>query len=155
MLTPQDMKIAEARAKGLSLSEIERTTGINDATAGRHLQRPDLRKYLERIQQQAIEDNAQATADNLSYLIQGYRKNQCKSEKERIEKSHGARMTERMAEGMGIFPSRVQSYVVNQLLSVNVTAHTQELERLAAFLRDQWSEKEEKVIEVSPGEDNG
>ena len=154
-LSPQNIAIARERLAGATMQEIASHHGVHEATVSRRLQQPELQDYIRQIQIETLEATAGPVRDNLIHLIGSYRGNQCRSEKERIEKSHGARMTERMAEGMGIFPSRVQSYVVNQLLSVSVTAHTQELERLAAFLRDQWSEKEEKVTEVSPGEDNG
>ena len=153
-LSPQNIAIARERLNGATMQEIADHQGIHNATVSRRLQQPELQEYIRRIQIETLEATAGPVRDNLIHLISGYKGNQCRSEKERIEKSHGARMTERMAEGMGIFPSRVQSYVVNQLLSVSVTAHTQELDQLAAFLRDQWSDGEENVIEVSPEEDN-
>ena len=154
-LSPQNIAIAKERLNGATLQEIASHHGVHEATVSRRLQQPELQEYIRRIQIETLEATAGPVRDNLIHLIGKYRENQCRSEKERIEKSHGARMTERMAEGMGIFPSRVQSYVVNQLLSVNVTAHTQELDQLAAFLRSQWSDGEENAIEVSPEEDNG
>ena len=150
-LSPQNIAMARERLAGATMQEIADHHGVHNATVSRRLQQPELQEYIRRIQIETLEATAGPVRDNLIHLISRYRGNQCRSEKERIEKSHGARMTERMAEGMGIFPSRCQSYIINQLLNVNVTAHTQELERLAAFLRDQWSEKEEEVIEVSPG----
>ena len=153
-LSSQNITIARERLSGATMQEIADHQGIHNATVSRRLQQPELQEYIRRIQIETLEATAGPVRDNLIHLISGYKGNQCRSEKERIEKSHGARMTERMAEGMGIFPSRVQSYVVNQLLSVSVTAHTQELDQLAAFLRDQWSDGEENVIEVSPEEDN-
>ena len=154
-LSPQNIAIAQERLGGATMQEIADHRGVHNATISRRLQQPELQEYIRRIQIETLEATAGPVRDNLIHLIGKYKGNQCRSEKERIEKSHGARMTERMAEGMGIFPSRVQSYVVNQLLSVNVTAHTQELDQLAAFLRSQWSDGEENAIEVSPEEDNG
>jgi len=154
-LSPQNIAMAGERLNGATLQEIASHHGLHEATVSRRLQQPELQEYIRQIQIETLEATAGPVRDNLIHLISKYRENQCRSEKERIEKSHGARMTERMAEGMGIFPSRVQSYVVNQLLSVNVTAHTQELERLAAFLRDQWSDGEENVADISPEPDNG
>jgi len=153
-LSSQNIAIVKERLSGATMQEIADHQGIHNATVSRRLQQPELQEYIRRIQIETLEATAGPVRDNLIHLIGKYKGNQCRSEKERIEKSHGARMTERMAEGMGIFPSRVQSYVVNQLLSVSVTAHTQELDQLAAFLRDQWSDGEENVIEVSPEEDN-
>jgi len=149
------MAMARERLDGATMQEIADHHGVHNATVSRRLQQPELQEYIRRIQIETLEATAGPVRDNLIHLISKYRGNQCRSEKERIEKSHGARMTERMAEGMGIFPSRCQSYIINQLLNVSVTAHTQELERLAAFLRSQWSGGEENVVEVSPGEDNG
>ena len=154
-LSPQNIAMAGERIGGATIQEIANHHGVHNATVSRRLQQPELQNYIRRIQIETLEATAGPVRDNLIHLIGRYKKNQCRSEKERIEKSHGARMTERMAEGMGIFPSRVQSYVVNQLLSVSVTAHTQELDQLAAFLRSQWSGGEENVTEVSPETDNG
>ena len=154
-LSPQNIAIARERLAGATMQEIASHHGVHEATVSRRLQQPELQEYIRRIQIETLEATAGPVRDNLIHLIGRYRGNQCRSEKERIEKSHGARMTERMAEGMGIFPSRCQSYIINQLLNVSVTAHTQELERLAAFLRSQWSGGEEKAIEVSPEKDSG
>ena len=154
-LSPQNIAMAKERLAGATMQEIADHHGVHNATVSRRLQQPELQDYIRQIQIETLEATAGPVRDNLIHLIGKYRENQCRSEKERIEKSHGARMTERMAEGMGIFPSRCQSYVINQLLNVSVTAHTQELDQLAAFLRDQWSEKEENVTEVSPEEENG
>ena len=154
-LSPQNIAMAGERLNGATLQEIASHHGVHEATVSRRLQQPELQDYIRRIQIETLEATAGPVRDNLIHLISRYRGNQCRSEKERIEKSHGARMTERMAEGMGIFPSRCQSYIINQLLNVSVTAHTQELERLAAFLRAQWSGGEEKAIEVSPEKDSG
>ena len=154
-LSPQNIAMARERLDGATLQEIASHHGVHEATVSRRLQQPELQEYIRRIQIETLEATAGPVRDNLIHLISGYKGNQCRSEKERIEKSHGARMTERMAEGMGIFPSRVQSYIINQLLNVSVTAHTQELDQLAAFLRSKWSGGEENVVEVSPEEDNG
>ena len=154
-LSPQNIAMARERLDGATMQEIADHHGVHNATVSRRLQQPELQEYIRQIQIETLEATAGPVRDNLIHLISRYRGNQCRSEKERIEKSHGARMTERMAEGMGIFPSRCQSYIINQLLNVSVTAHTQELDQLAAFLRSQWSDGEENVTEVSPEKDNG
>ena len=154
-LSPQNIAMARERLAGATMQEIADHHGVHNATVSRRLQQPELQDYIRQIQIETLEATAGPVRDNLIHLISRYRGNQCRSEKDRIEKSHGARMTERMAEGMGIFPSRCQSYIINQLLNVSVTAHTQELDQLAAFLRSQWSDGEENVTEVSPEKDNG
>ena len=117
MLTPQDMAIAEARASGATLVEIGEQNGIAKSTVHLRLEKPELKEHLENIQLTTIQQNAQTAADNLTYLIQGYRNNKCRSHQTRIEKSHGARLTERMCEGIGILPSHSPSSVVIQIMA--------------------------------------
>ena len=115
MLTPQEIEIANARSNGAILQTIAKEQGKDISNISRKLQKPELKAYLERIQTETIEANAKITADNITYLISNYKNNPCTNEKERIEKSHGARVTERMAENIGILPSRTPSIMIQYM----------------------------------------
>lgn len=151
-LTPQDMIIAEARANGLSLSEIERTTGVNDATAGRHLQKPDVKAQIERIQAKVMEEAAESSADNIIHAITSYKAKDIKNDPQLRE--HGYKASNRMLEVMGIFPSHTPSTFIQQIIAGGDVVITQELSQLGAFLRHQWAEVAEvEDVDVSEVEE--
>ena len=130
------MQIADARANGAKLSEISTQTGYAISTISDKLsKKPELKAYLENIQKKTIELTAQAAADNLIHLINGYKDNSCNNPKERIEKSHGFRASERIAESIGILPSRAESQVVFNILNQGNMSISKDILNIIAGLK--------------------
>lgn len=119
MLDSIDLQIAEQRAQGTKLSDIAKNVGFtnNSSVAHRLRRKPDLRAHLQNIQKKLVEHSAQSAADNIVHLIKSYRSNNCTSEKKRLEKTHGWRATERLAESVGVFTGRGESSVVVNILN--------------------------------------
>lgn len=117
MITKLDIKAAREYAKGSPPREVARKLGISARAASSKIKKPELRSLLEHIQKRTIERSAQLAADNIIHVISTYKDNNCSSNKKRIEKTHGFRASERIAESIGVFPSRVESPVVLQILN--------------------------------------
>ena len=138
MLSSQDLEIAVARLNGATLQEIASEHGFHEATACRKLQEPELKVYLEQIQKDTINATAKIAADNLIYLISNYKANPCETEQERIEKSHGFKATERMAETIGILPSHTQSQFILNIFNQSNTIVSPALSEIINNLASKW-----------------
>lgn len=83
--------------------------------------KPEIKALVEQCQAEAIAKTAKAATDNLVHLITSYRNNPCETEQQRIEKSHGYKATERMAENIGILPAHTQSVFIQQIFGEGKT----------------------------------
>ena len=83
--------------------------------------KPEIKALVEQCQAEAIAKTAKAATDNLIHLITNYKSNKCETEKDRIEKSHGYKATERMAENIGILPAHTQSVYIQQIFGESKT----------------------------------
>ena len=116
------MAIAAARVNGATLTQIgEMNGGMPKSTVHLRLEKPELKAYLEDIQSRTINETAKEASENLTYLIKGYKNNNCEDVKARIEKSHGFKASERICESIGILPSHAPSQMVINIMQTGNT----------------------------------
>lgn len=130
-ITPTDIKIAAERANGETMQKIANKNGCDVSTISRKLQKPEIKALVERVQSQVVEETAQTVADNLIHLIRNYKSQSCESKASEIEKAHGFKATERIAEAIGILPSHTPSIIINRLNQQNVSISADVLDILA------------------------
>ncbi len=112
-------KIVEMTAAGASGELIAATTGISNATVSRYRQEDNIRALIEQVQREIITNNISNIAKNITQLINSYPDNDCKNEKSRAEKQHAYRAIEKLAETIGIYPSRTPSTMIANIYNDN------------------------------------
>ena len=129
-MTPQDMAIADDRVNGATLQKIANDHGMNVSTACRKLQKPELRAYLEEIQERLIHRSLEASVENIAYAVDYYRSpgekvtvsrkdgSTCQvSQKNEQLMDHGYKASVKICESVGILPSHTQSQVIVNILN--------------------------------------
>ncbi|HHT9145684.1 MAG TPA: hypothetical protein ACFYD4_08415 [Candidatus Wunengus sp. YC61] len=148
LLTTQDVEIAEARAKGQTLQEIANTHGLDPSVPCRRLQRPEMIELVERLHADLINTSLDTSIDNLRHVVKVY---QTTPKDDPQLREHGYKTSVRIAESVGILPSRTPSTLVQQIYnqSGDITITT-ELDQLSQFLRHQWSVDAPDMVDVTP-----
>lgn len=109
-LRQKDIETADQYLSGKTMEDIADIQDINKSTVSRRLTRPEVRKYIERIQEQFLTDNAEIAASNIKTVIANYQ-----TSKDIQDKEHGFKASIRVLESVGILPAPTQSIVYNQI----------------------------------------
>lgn len=145
MLTPKDLAIAEATAQGATTRDIEHAgIGLDHSNVARHLQRPDVKAQVDRIQAKVMAEAADQSADNIIYAIQSYKSKDIKDDPQLRE--HGFKASNTMLQAIGILPSHAQSMLYVNIINQTNVQIGQELSELGRFLAAKRQEAE--VIDV-------
>jgi hypothetical protein len=146
----RDMLIAGETAKGKTQLMIERETGITQPTISRRLKKPEVREMVGRLQCELIQDTAEDVKTAITELVKGYKANACKGRKAEIEKEHGFKCMQRIAEMTGMFPAHTPSILLQQNFNQPDPAISEELSVLSEFIQSRWAKVE--VLDVTPDE---
>ena len=108
-------------AANIGTCQIANQLGVTPGRISQIKSKPEIKALVEQCQAEAIAKTAKAATDNLIHLITNYKSNKCETEQQRIEKSHGYKATERMAENIGILPAHTQSVYIQQIFNESKT----------------------------------
>lgn len=121
MKQTQAEKIANLTAQGMTGLAVAKELGVCPATVYRRRQDDDVKALIEEAQKRVYRSNLNTIADTVTGLVQGYKQNDCSTDKAKFEKNHGFRVIERMCEAVGIFPAHTQSVFVQAIYNDNRT----------------------------------
>lgn len=152
MLTAQDLSIAEAKAEGKSLRQIQTSTGIDHATVHYKLKtKPELKAYIEKLQLVLINKTLSKAVGNIHNVVNNYLKAPDDSRK----CDHGFKASIRLMESVGLLPGQAQSIYIQQIYNDNRTEMPESIKELFAAVthKDQNNRSlldDGQVIEVDP-----
>jgi hypothetical protein len=105
--------IVEAEATCKTNQEIADKVGIDPKTLWRNLHREEIRKEIERLQQDYLADNLPTSIQKVTKIINS-------NPKTPIDKRIQAKFVERTLEAGGILPSNTQSVYITKINQANV-----------------------------------
>jgi len=108
MLTAEEMNMASMRAAGATLQTIANHEGKDVSTISRRMSKSEIQDYITEIKEQMMSTTLKKSVENIQYAV-----NQYKTTDDKQVKEHGARFSERIAESVGILPSRTPSLTIN------------------------------------------
>ena len=110
-LTPENKESADLYLAGNPMYKVGQLQGgLDKSTISKRLSRPEVRKYIEKIQEQFLTDNAEIAAKNIKEVIGKYL-----TASDMQDKEHGYKASMRVLESIGVLPSPTQSIVYNQI----------------------------------------
>jgi hypothetical protein len=116
-LSKRDVLIAQRVLEGKTQREIGQEFDISQPSVSLIKNRPDMKEIINRGHERLIRSSLTYAVDNMDYLVQGYKKT-----KDKQEKDHGYKATEKVLESAGLLSSHAQSYVhqtyINQQTNV-------------------------------------
>ena len=128
MLTPQEMTIAEQRITGETLENIGKQNGLPLTTTHRKLSKPEVRAYLQKLQDALINKTLAKAVGNIHNVVSNYLKAPDDSRK----CDHGFRASLRLMESAGLLPGQAQSIYIQQIYNDNRTEMPESIRALFA-----------------------
>lgn len=116
-LSPEDIKIAEARAAGKSYRTIEKEYDIDRCTANYTANKPEMRILIKSLHEELINSSLKAAKDNISHLVNNYL--QFPKDDWQL-REHGFKASVKMMESVGIFPAHSPSILIQQQFNTQI-----------------------------------
>jgi predicted DNA binding protein len=142
MITPEELQMADKRVDGASEQKIADGMGITKSKVHRHLSKPEVRTYIEEINQDLIQNALDAASENIKYAVKSYKegavikKMSKKGEVFEVAdeqlRDHGFKASIRLLESNQILSSNIQSLYIQQIYNDQRTEISHSIKELLA-----------------------
>ena len=132
----------ERRLAGESVEKIGAATGFHHSTVSRTLNKPEIAAKIEALQERVANELFEQAVDNIKHAVEAYKQPQVILDPQLRE--HGFKLSQRIAESMGILPTQHQSILVQNVFNQTNTISSPLVDQILA------AHASGQVIDITP-----